>query len=88
MSKDERLFFIGATFGKYMELYGSKNNYALDEDHFNNLVFPATKGELTDRFKQAPLTDDEIGHCIYYIYIYTVADRLFEVDKKEMERFR
>jgi len=86
MKKDERLFFIGAALGKYLEYYGSRNNYTLDEDKLNEDVIPALEGELTDWFKQPPLTEDEINHIIHYMH--TIEDRMFEIDKKERERVK
>jgi len=86
MKKDERLFFIAVSFGKYLEYYGSKNNYMLNIEQIERDVMPAIDDELTEWFKQPPLTDKEINHCIRYLHI--VHDRILTVDKKEREKIK
>jgi hypothetical protein len=83
---DERLFFIGVTFGKYLEHYGSRNPDILLEKLLPEYVLPSLDGELTDWFKQPPLTDEEITHCLHYMHM--MEDRLFSIEKEERKKLK
>lgn len=80
-TNDDRLFFIGATFGKYLEHYGSMNDYFLDIYQLNEQIFPSVDGELTDWFKQPSLTEEEIDYC--FDFLFMIKDRIFQIDDKE-----
>lgn len=84
MDKEERLFFIAATFGKYMEYYGSRNEYMFDEEMLNEDVMPSLEGELVDWFKQSPLKREEVDHIIHYMHV--INERMFEIDELEKNR--
>ena len=85
LNEKQRLIFIAATFGKYLEHYTSKNDNRLD-DHTMRLIMESVVGELEIQYQQPELTEKECDDIAAYLEI--INKQQFELDEDVAEKLK
>ena len=82
---DRRIFFIGATFGKYMQFYAEANGDIVDDSVIESAV-RSTHEELIDWYRTHGLSESDQDLIVNYIMM--VQQRMYELWPEEAEKLK
>lgn len=82
---DQRLFFIAATFGKYMQFYAEQNRCIVDDEVIHSAV-ASIQDELIDWYRQKGLSEYE--QDLIADYLEMIQERMYTLLPEEAERLK
>jgi len=81
----ERMSFVMALFGKYMQYYSTQNDYLVDKEVVKVAIY-STNAELTKGFDEQPITEFEEEMIV--AYLERIQSKMYELSDEERKKLR